>query len=240
VGFATLAVPLALDAKWTSAVWALEGAGAFWVGMRQARWMPRAAGLALQVVAAFAFLTGVGHNVSALPLLNPAFLGALLIALPALMIAWWLRHDLAHSGSNWAKSYAGFEKMLSSPVFLYGIMWWCIALGLEIYRSPASGLTISYLPVFVESTAQLLTMLAILVSALISQKWSRAKSWSIADLPSRVTLGVMVITLLMLDDRVAKTNVTTGGSTKHPAIIGRSWNNDLREFDNVRPDLVAG
>ena len=50
VGFATLAVPLALDAQWTSAVWALEGAGAFWVGMRQARWMPRAFGLALQGV----------------------------------------------------------------------------------------------------------------------------------------------------------------------------------------------
>jgi hypothetical protein len=59
VGFATLAVPLALDAKWTSAVWALEGAGAFWVGMRQARWMPRAFGLLLQGVAAMAFLGGL-------------------------------------------------------------------------------------------------------------------------------------------------------------------------------------
>ena len=36
IGFVTLAVPLALGARWTSAAWALEGAGAFWVGMRHA------------------------------------------------------------------------------------------------------------------------------------------------------------------------------------------------------------
>ncbi len=52
VGFVTMAVPLALEAKWTSAAWALEGAGAFWVGTRQARWMPRAFGMALQGLAA--------------------------------------------------------------------------------------------------------------------------------------------------------------------------------------------
>ena len=68
VGFATLAVPLALDARWTSAVWALEGAGAFWVGMRQARWMPRAFGLLLQAVAAVAFLDTIDTNISAIPL----------------------------------------------------------------------------------------------------------------------------------------------------------------------------
>ncbi|RZM07046.1 MAG: DUF2339 domain-containing protein, partial [Sphingomonas sp.] len=51
IGFVTMAIPLALGARWTSAAWALEGAGAFWVGMRQARWMPRLFGLALQVVA---------------------------------------------------------------------------------------------------------------------------------------------------------------------------------------------
>jgi uncharacterized membrane protein len=198
VGFATLAVPLALDAKWTSAVWALEGAGAFWVGMRQARWMPRAFGLLLQGVAAMAFITGVGHKVSALPLLNPAFLGALLIALPALMLAWWLRQDLPHSGSTWAKSYAAVEKMLPNSVFVYGFVWWCIAQALEIYRiAPASGMAISYLPVFAESTAQLLTMLAIVLSALFSQKLSLAKNWPVADWPSRITLGVLVATFLM-------------------------------------------
>jgi uncharacterized membrane protein len=197
VGFATLAVPLALDAKWTSAVWALEGAGAFWVGMRQARWMPRAFGLLLQGVAALAFLTGVGDNVSALPLINPAFMGALLIALPAMMIAWWLRKDLPHSGSSWAQAYATAEKQLANMVFVYGFAWWCLALGLEIHRSaPAKEVAMSYLPVLAQSTAQLLTMLAIVLSARLSQMLSLAKNWAVASLPSRITLGVMAVTLM--------------------------------------------
>ncbi|MDQ6916881.1 MAG: DUF2339 domain-containing protein, partial [Pseudomonadota bacterium] len=33
--FATLAIPLALDARWTSAAWALEGAAMLWAGVRQ-------------------------------------------------------------------------------------------------------------------------------------------------------------------------------------------------------------
>ncbi len=198
VGFATLAVPLALDAKWTSAVWALEGAGAFWVGMRQARWMPRAFGLLLQGIAAIAFITGVGHNISAWPLINPAFMGALLIALPALLISWWLRQDLPHSGSSWAKNYATVEKQLANPMFVYGFVWWCVALALEIYRSaPATGVAMSYLPVFTDSTSQLLTMLAIMLSARVSQKLGLAKSWGVATWPSRVTLGVLVVTLLL-------------------------------------------
>ena len=44
VGFATLAIPLALDAHWTSAAWALEGAGLVWVGVRQQRHLANLAG----------------------------------------------------------------------------------------------------------------------------------------------------------------------------------------------------
>ena len=51
LGFVTLAVPLALDARWTSAVWAAEGAAVYWMGQRQGRWLARLAGLVLQVLA---------------------------------------------------------------------------------------------------------------------------------------------------------------------------------------------
>ncbi len=44
--FATLAMPLALDARRTSATWALEGAALVWVGVRQRHLGPRAFGLA--------------------------------------------------------------------------------------------------------------------------------------------------------------------------------------------------
>ncbi len=204
VGFATLAVPLALDAQWTSAVWALEGAGAFWVGMRQARWMPRAFGLLLQAVAALAFLGGNPSNVSALPLLNPAFLGALLIALPALMLAWWLRQPLAHSGSSWAKAYAGFEGQLAKPAYLYGFAFWCVAWVLEIHRAVPGLITLTpegmepvrVMDVFKPHTQHLLTLLALVGSAALSLWLGRRKQWEVATWPSRFTVVALAGSLL--------------------------------------------
>ena len=45
VAFATLAIPLALDARWTAAGWALEGAALVWIGVRQQRVLARLAGV---------------------------------------------------------------------------------------------------------------------------------------------------------------------------------------------------
>src|SRR5690606_25346554 len=47
VAFATLTIPLALDAQWTSSSWALEATGLIWVGLRQQRLLPRCAGYLL-------------------------------------------------------------------------------------------------------------------------------------------------------------------------------------------------
>ncbi|MBD4965539.1 DUF2339 domain-containing protein, partial [Xanthomonas citri pv. citri] len=52
VGFATLAVPLALSARATASVFALEGAGLLWLGLRQQRRIPQFSGVALQLLAA--------------------------------------------------------------------------------------------------------------------------------------------------------------------------------------------
>ena len=40
VVFATIAVPFAVDARWTSAWWALEAAAVYWLGCRQQRGSP--------------------------------------------------------------------------------------------------------------------------------------------------------------------------------------------------------
>ena len=60
IGFATLAIPLALDGRWTSAAWAVEGVALLWAGLRQNRTLPKLAGLALQLLGAFAFVKGWG------------------------------------------------------------------------------------------------------------------------------------------------------------------------------------
>ncbi len=52
IAFLTLAVPLALDARWNAATWALEGTALIWVGCRQNRLLPRVFGTLLNLVAA--------------------------------------------------------------------------------------------------------------------------------------------------------------------------------------------
>ncbi|MGL4575749.1 MAG: DUF2339 domain-containing protein [Burkholderiaceae bacterium] len=208
VGFATLAVPLALDARWTAAVWAAEGTGAFWVGMRQARWMPRAFGLALQAVAALALLGSLERGiVSTMPFANPAFIGALLLALPAIAIAWWTRSDLPHSGSRWAKAYAPLEKNLSSPAYLYGFFWWVAALAFEIVRSvpTESG---SFDAVLQQYQPNLL-MLAFVASAAFSSRIATKFQWPVAAWPANATLPVMAIILLI--NLLSGTRVFEGG-----------------------------
>lgn len=51
VGFATLAVPLALSARATAAIFALEGAGLVWLALRDGRRLPLVAGIGLQLLA---------------------------------------------------------------------------------------------------------------------------------------------------------------------------------------------
>jgi uncharacterized membrane protein len=82
VVFGSLAIPLGLDARWTSAAWAVEGAGIFWLGLRQRRPLARAFALLLQAGAALAFLGELRPGVDSLlagPVLGAPMLGAALL-----------------------------------------------------------------------------------------------------------------------------------------------------------------
>ncbi|HSD17707.1 MAG TPA: DUF2339 domain-containing protein [Thermomonas sp.] len=116
VGFATLAVPLALSAQATACVFALEGAALCWLGLRQQRLLPQLAGAGLQLAAAVAFLVGVTADrlapeaAVAAPIANAAFMGALLIALAGFASAWAYRRV---DEDNIAAAYYG-----------WGLAWW--------------------------------------------------------------------------------------------------------------------
>lgn len=75
--FASLAIPLGLDARWTSAAWAIEGAGILWLGLRQQRTLARAFALLLQLGSALMFLSELRFGDSSL--LQGAMLGALML-----------------------------------------------------------------------------------------------------------------------------------------------------------------
>lgn len=92
VVFASLAIPLGLDAQWTSAAWAVEGAGIYWVGHRQGRTFGRMFAVLLQTGAMFSWLSHL-HPGTETMLSGPA-LGTLLLGLAMLCNALSLRMAL--------------------------------------------------------------------------------------------------------------------------------------------------
>ncbi len=111
VGFATLAVPLALSAQATASVFALEGAALAWLGLRQQRRLPQFAGAGLQLAAAVAFAIARGNGVDAgMMVFNGNFMSALLVALAGFASA----RAYRDAGNNTvALAYYG-----------WGLAWW--------------------------------------------------------------------------------------------------------------------
>jgi uncharacterized membrane protein len=103
VGFATLAVPLAL-----------KGAALVWLGFRQQRRLPRWSGLALQALAAGAFVASVSFDAGAtdtIAIANGGCISALLIAGAAFV-------------SAWLYARAGASTQLALLLYLWGLAWW--------------------------------------------------------------------------------------------------------------------
>ncbi|MEW5508106.1 DUF2339 domain-containing protein [Pseudomonas antarctica] len=99
--FASLAIPLGLDARWTAAAWAVEGAGIFWLGLRQQRPLARAFGLLLQLGSALTFLSEL--RVGELTLLDGALLGALLLGAALLFSFDQLRRASSEQAADWER-----------------------------------------------------------------------------------------------------------------------------------------
>jgi uncharacterized membrane protein len=89
--FATLAIPLGLEGTWTSAAWAVEGAGMYWLGTRQGRPYARAFAYVVMVGATVKLLNAISINsLPEQPLLDGALLGPILLGLSALSM--WVLH----------------------------------------------------------------------------------------------------------------------------------------------------
>lgn len=85
--FGTLAIPFALDGRWTSAAWALEGAGIVWVGLRQRQPLAWMFGLLVQAGAWMSFLASVSGLDPVAAAQSNLWLGFLLLAATAFLMA---------------------------------------------------------------------------------------------------------------------------------------------------------
>ncbi len=195
LGFVTLAVPLALESRWTSVVWAIEGAAVFWMGRRQERWLARAAGLALQVLAAVAFIDAHPRAGTGLyPLANAGFIGGLLLALAAGAIAHWTRDPIGPRETPFQRSFSSLEHGLSPLLFWVAFLWWQYALHNEILRTLPE---LDYrVPIFDFAARIQLHLLAWVASAFAVHHLAlpaRARPWPVAATPAWTVLPVMVL-----------------------------------------------
>ncbi|MBN2384762.1 DUF2339 domain-containing protein [bacterium] len=88
VAFGTVAIPLAVDGRWTGSAWALEGAALVWVGLRQWRLLARCSGLLVQLGAGVAYLAAVDNPTAPIAAMNSLYLGAVMISLAGFLTAY--------------------------------------------------------------------------------------------------------------------------------------------------------
>jgi len=118
VVFGTLAIPMALDGRWTSATWALEGAGIVWIGLRQRQPLAWGFGLLVQLGAWLSFVGAITGLDKEAALHSNLWLGFLLLAISACIMAMRFR---SHSEQNGSGSLA-----LLGGLFLAGSAAWLI------------------------------------------------------------------------------------------------------------------
>ncbi|HEV8259012.1 MAG TPA: DUF2339 domain-containing protein [Casimicrobiaceae bacterium] len=114
--FATLTVPLAVDARWTSAIWTVEAAGVYWIGCREDRLFARGFALALQFAAGIGFLAGGFEEFTEMAFANRQFLGSAAIALSAFASV--------HFGDRRGEALPAGERSVLHLLFGWGCVWW--------------------------------------------------------------------------------------------------------------------
>lgn len=173
IAFLTLAVPLALNGRWSAASWALEGAALVWVGCRQNRRLPRAFGTLLQLAAGgtLALTLASDH-----PAPGGTYIAALMVGIASVYAA-----QVLHASTRQLQAYEGG---FPSGLFLWGLLWWCTGGIRELLQelSPASWLT---------AVLVFATVTSLLGAALASRTRMR-----ISLLPAFALLPVMLLCAL--------------------------------------------
>ncbi|MBE3023097.1 DUF2339 domain-containing protein [Janthinobacterium sp. GW458P] len=179
--FGTLAIPFALDGRWTSAAWALEGAGIVWVGLRQRQTLAWAFGLLVQGAAWIAFLGALQDLNTAAALQANIWLGCALLAAAALVMAYNFRRHGSHLHPEFMRSLSVLF-LTAATVWLLGGIWSEILL-----RTDAA------------TQLNLLTISALAVAALLAAL-ARREQW---HAPRALLLAVQVLAGMVMLSRAS-------------------------------------
>jgi uncharacterized membrane protein len=176
VAFLTLAIPLALDARWNAASWALEGAALVWVGCRQEKILPRVAGVLLNLAAGVVTVTGFGFFEGhwTLPWGNYF---TLLVQTAAAVFSARTLHVHRQNLKEW-------EHLLPGVLYFWGILWWLVGGLSEINR---------YLPMHETAAALVLVTFTTLASGEIHRRTelTAARIAALLQLPAMLLFAAL-------------------------------------------------
>jgi uncharacterized membrane protein len=178
VVFLTLAVPLALDSRWNSTAWALEGAALTWIGCRQNRVLPRLAGVALVFAAGCVLAGELDIRNGRLTLPWGAALCVLTVAGAAVFSARMLRVS--------RERLQGVETSLEALLCAWGLLWWVIGGLAEMTH---------VVPPEVDRAA---TLGFLTVTALVCGELHRRLDLAAARIAARLLLPVMLLSALLV------------------------------------------
>ncbi|MCZ6912955.1 MAG: DUF2339 domain-containing protein, partial [Proteobacteria bacterium] len=178
VAFATIAIPLALDDRWTAAAWSMEGAALIWISVGQQRLLAKLTGTALLAAAGVAYIKYGWTSSPGMPILNGNFLGGLLISVSSLFSARYLAADKnPHRG----------QSLLSAPLLLWGLGWWATTGTMEILEWAASKSELHMLTAFIAISVGVLAWLG------RRYEWTAARRSTLAFLPILPLIAVLYL-----------------------------------------------
>lgn len=196
----SLAVPLRYDAQATASTWALEGAGAVWLGVRQVQWRARAFGILIQLCAGGALLFGAAPHVSDEARLASGVTGALLLASAGALSGVWLYRA--------AERLLPRERGLDRAALVWALLWWFDAALTQI----------DHLAV---ATAPGLRLVLAAVTALLLDVAAQRLAWS--WLRTLATLVILPFAWFATADALARHPLAAGGVYGWPALFAAHY-----------------
>ena len=203
VAFGTIAIPLAVDGRWTGAAWALEGAALVWIGVRQHRLLARLFGLFVELGAGIAFLSEFGAATADVPMLNSLYISALMVSLSGLFTAFYLyRHR---------KVLRADETSASVIMLLWGMLWWFGSGINEILKQVDNLYHNSAIMGFVTASVIVITVMR------------RRLDWQHLGFPPLILLPIMILLAIFYNTEFAHPFAYGGGIAWPIAFVVQYW-----------------
>ena len=178
VAFATIAIPLALDDRWTAAAWSLEGAALIWISVKQYRILAKLAGTALLGAAGVAYIEYGWTSDLGMPVLNGNFIGGMLISVASLFSARYLAAD---------QNPIRGQSLLSAPLLLWGLGWWGGTGSMEIADRAIGDTQLHILTAFIAISVALLAWIG------RRYDWTAARRSTLAFLPMLPVIAILYL-----------------------------------------------